>query len=148
MDNDRVEALLNKGVVEGVYPGAVLLVAFQGDVLFKHVGSRTLVPEVLPMGRDTIFDLASLTKPLATTLAVMKLFDSGIIELDQPLEDLLPKALPRDKKTITPRLLLSHSAGFADWKPFYLELDHIRREERRGRLRAELLDIPLAYPPG
>ena len=148
MDNDRVEALLNKGVVEGVYPGAVLLVAFQGDVLFKHVGSRTLVPEVLPMGRDTIFDLASLTKPLATTLAVMKLFDSGIIELDQPLEDLLPKALPRDKKTITPRLLLSHSAGFADWKPFYLELDHIRREERKGRLRDELLDIPLAYPPG
>ena len=148
MDNDRVEALLNKGVVEGVYPGAVLLVAFQGDVLFKHVGSRTLVPEVLPMGRDTIFDLASLTKPLATTLAVMKLFDSGIIELDQPLEDLLPKALPRDKKTITPRLLLSHSAGFADWKPFYLELDPIRREERKGRLRAELLNIPLAYPPG
>jgi len=75
MDNDRVKALLNKGVTEGVYPGAVFLVAFEGEVLLKHVGSRTLVPKVLPMEGDTIFDLASLTKPLATTLAVMKLID-------------------------------------------------------------------------
>jgi len=148
MDNGRVEALLNKGVVEGVYPGAVLLVAFEGEVLLKHVGNRTLVPEVLPMEKDTIFDLASLTKPLATTLAVMKLFDSAQIELDQPLEDLLSKVFPREKKAITPRLLLSHSAGFADWKPFYLELDHIRREEKKRRLKDELLNIPLAYPSG
>ena len=148
MDKDRVEKLLNMGVVEGVYPGAVLLVAFKGDVLFQHVGSRALVPEVLSMERDTIFDLASLTKPLATTLAVMKLFDSGEIQLDQPLEDLLSKALPQDKQNIALRLLLSHSAGFADWKPFYLELDHIRREERKERLRKELLNIPLAYSPG
>ena len=148
MGNDHVKALLNKGVAEGVYPGAVLLVAFEGEILLKHVGSRTLIPEVLPMERDTIFDLASLTKPLATTLALMKLFDSGEIQLDQSLEDLLSKALPQDKKNITPRLLLSHSAGFADWKPFYLELDHIRREERTGRLRDELLNIPLVYPPG
>ena len=130
MDNDCIEVLLNKGVVEGVYPGAVLLVAFEGEIrLFQHVGSRALVPETVPMERETVFDLASLTKPLATTLAAMKLIDSAIIELDQPLEDLLPKVLPQDKKTITSRLLLSHSAGFADWKPFYLELDHIRREE-------------------
>jgi len=148
MDNGRVEALLNKGVVEGVYPGAVLLVAFEGEVLLKHVGNRTLVPEVLPMEKDTIFDLASLTKPLATTLAVMKLFDSAQIELDQPLEDLLSKVFPREKKAITPRLLLSHSAGFADWKPFYLELDHIRREEKKRRLKDVLLNIPLAYPSG
>ena len=149
MDKDRVEALLNKGVVEGVYPGAVLLVAFEGEILFfRQIGCRALVPKVLPMERDTIFDLASLTKPLGTTLAVMKLIDSAEIELDQPLEDLLPKALPQDKKLITPRLLLSHSAGFADWKPFYLDLDHIQREERKERLREELLNIPLEYPPG
>jgi len=148
MNKDRVEALLNRGVVEGVYPGAVLLVAFEGDVLFQHVGSRALVPKVLPMERDTIFDLASLTKPLATTLAVMKLVDSGKIELDQPLEDLLPKTLPQDKRTITPRLLLSHSAGFADWKPFHIDLDNIRPEERKANLREQLINIPLIYPLG
>lgn len=149
MNKDRVEALLNKGVVEGVYPGAVLLVAFEGEILlFQQVGSRALVPKVLTMERDTIFDLASLTKPLAISLAVMKLIDSGRIELDQPLEDLLTKALPRDRKSITPRLLLSHSAGFVDWKPFYLDLDNIRPEERKDNLREQLLNIPLLYPLG
>lgn len=149
MNKDRVEALLNKGVVEGVYPGAVLLVAFEGEILlFQQVGSRALVPKVLTMERDTIFDLASLTKPLAISLAVMKLIDSGRIELDQPLEDLLPKALPRDRKSITPRLLLSHSAGFVDWKPFYLDLDNIGPEERKDNLREQLLNIPLLYQPG
>jgi len=149
MNKDRVEALLSKGVMESVYPGAVLLVAFKGEtLLFQHVGSRALVPKTLPVERDTIFDLASLTKPLATTLAVMKLIDSARIELDQPLEDLLRKALPGDKRTITPRLLLSHSAGFADWKPFYLDLDNIRPKERKANLREQLLDIPLVYPPG
>ena len=149
MNKNRVEALLSKGVVEGVYPGAVLLVAFEGKTLFfQQVGSRALVPKTLPMERDTIFDLASLTKPLATTLAVMKLIDSGKIELDQPLEDLLPKDLPRDKKTITLRLLLNHSAGFADWKPFYLDLENIRPEERKANLREQLLNIPLLYPHG
>lgn len=149
MNKDRVEALLNKGVVEGVYPGAVLLVAFEGEILlFQQVGSRALVPKVLTMERDTIFDLASLTKPLAISLAVMKLIDSGRIELDQPLEDLLTKALPRDRKSITPRLLLSHSAGFVDWKPFYLDLDNIGPEERNANLREQLLNIPLLYQPG
>ena len=149
MNKDRIEALLNKGVVEGVYPGAVLLVAFEGEILFfQHVGSRALVPKTLPMERDTIFDLASLTKPLAISLAVMKLIDSANIELDQPLEDLLTKAVPRDKKTITPRFLLSHSAGFADWKPFYLDLYNIRPEERKANLREQLLNIPLLYPHG
>jgi serine-type D-Ala-D-Ala carboxypeptidase len=149
MNKDRVEALLNKGVVEGVYPGAVLLIAFEGETLLcQQVGSRTLVPKTLPMKRDTIFDLASLTKPLATTLAIMKLIDSDRIELDQPLEDLMQKVLPQDKRTITLRLLLSHSAGFVDWKPFYLDLDNIRIEERKANLRGQLLNIPLLYPPG
>ena len=149
MNKDRVESLLNKGLIEGVYPGAVLLVAFGGKIrLFQQVGSRALVPKAPPMDRDTIFDLASLTKPLATTLAVMKLVDSAEIELDQPLEDLLPKALPRDKRPITPRFLLSHSAGFAHWKPFYLDLDNRGPEERKADLRERLLNIPLIYPPG
>ena len=149
MDKERVEALLNKGVEESVYPGAVILVAFDGEItVFQNVGSRALVPRTLPMERDTIFDLASLTKPLAISLALMKLVDSAQIELDQPLEDLLPKALPQDKKTITPRLLLIHSAGFADWKPFYLDLENISPEERKADLRERLLNIPLLYAPG
>jgi CubicO group peptidase (beta-lactamase class C family) len=149
MLKDRVKALLDNGITEGVYPGAVLLVAREGKIrFFQECGNRTLVPHAVPMKKNTIFDLASLTKPFATALAMMKLVDAGKVGLDEPLEDLLPKAAPNDKKTITPRLLLSHSAGFVDWKPFYLELDHRALEERKTNLREKLLSTPLMYPPG
>jgi CubicO group peptidase (beta-lactamase class C family) len=144
-----IETLLQKGRREGVYPGAVLLAA-RGDVirLFAAVGERALAPHPLPMEEETLFDLASLTKPLGTTLAVMKLVDAGTIDLDRPLEELLQQAVPEDKKGITPRLLLSHSAGFKDWMPFYLELDHVALKDRKAVLRNRLLTLPLAYAPG
>jgi CubicO group peptidase (beta-lactamase class C family) len=100
------------------------------------------------MEKGTIFDLASLTKPLATTLALMKQVDSGNIYLDQPLMTLLREPLSRDKGAITPRLLLCHSAGFADWKPFYLDLLTHDLERRKGVLRSRILQDPLVYQPG
>ena len=87
---NRVYEILNEGIKEGVYPGAVLLVARRGSVVFLHeVGHLSLRPEKIPMKRDTIFDLASLTKPVATTLAVMKLVDEKKLGLDEPLEAIL-----------------------------------------------------------
>jgi CubicO group peptidase (beta-lactamase class C family) len=148
-EKDRIEDLLIKGVKQGVYPGAVLLVV-QGDniVFFKEAGDRVLIPHAAPMHKDVIFDLASLTKPLATTLAVMKLVDEKKIDLDQSLAGLLSKAIPRDKRSITPRLLLSHCGGYADWKPLYVDLENFRVEKRKDILRERLLDMPLLYEPG
>ena len=144
-----IETLLQEGRQEGVYPGAVLLAAHGGTMrLFVAVGKRALAPHPLPMEKETCFDLASLTKPLGTTLAMMKLVDAGRINLDQSLEDLLQQAVPEDKKGITPRLLLCHSAGFTDWMPFYLELDRVPLKDRKAVLRKQLLDLSLAYLPG
>ncbi|MCD6295840.1 MAG: serine hydrolase, partial [Deltaproteobacteria bacterium] len=56
--------------------------------------------------------------------------------------------MPKDKRTLTPRLLLNHCAGFADWKPFYLELDNVRLEKRKDILRERILSMPLAYQSG
>jgi len=146
---DRINTLLDRGVEEGVFPGAVLLVARKELVLFlKETGHRSLIPNRIPMKKDTIFDLASLTKPLATTLALMKLVDGGKVELDQPLSRLIPTPVPSDKKDLTPRLLLSHSAGFTDWKAFYLDLMGYESEERKRILREQILKDPLAYSPG
>jgi CubicO group peptidase (beta-lactamase class C family) len=146
---DTITEFLEEGVKGEVYPGAVLLVSQAGKILFFQVaGIRSLTPKGMPMGRDTIFDLASLTKPLATSLAVMKLVESGSVDLDQPLQDLLPVIVPKDKRTVTPRFLLCHSAGFAEWKPFYLELQNLRTHERKPALRERLLSLPLIYPPG
>jgi CubicO group peptidase (beta-lactamase class C family) len=145
----KVNALLERGVVEGVFPGAVLLVAKKGRVLFlKETGHLSLIPERIPIKRDTVFDLASLTKPLATTLSLMKLVDGGKVELDQSLSRLVPTPVPSDKKDLTPRLLLSHSAGFTDWKSFYLDLMAYESEERKRILREQILKDPLAYAPG
>jgi serine-type D-Ala-D-Ala carboxypeptidase len=144
-----VTSLLDEGIAQRIYPGAVLLAARRGDVrIFQAVGKRTLVPDPLPMSRETLFDLASLTKPLATTLAMMKLVNEDRIGLDAPLEALIPHGIPEDRRGITPRLLLTHSAGYVDWRPFYLDLASVAPKNRKAAVRKRLLDIHLAYEPG
>ncbi len=146
---NRLKALLREGVREKIYPGAVLLVAFRGKIVFfQEVGRRSLVLPACPVRKDTIFDLASLTKPLATTLAVMKCVDNGTLTLDQPLENLLPAPLPGDKRHLTPRWILAHCSGFAAWKAFYTELVRHPSKERKKLLRKWVMESPLAYSPG
>ena len=145
----RIVEVLEDGTKEGVYPGAVLLIACRGEIVFlKAVGHRSIVPMKRPMKIDTVFDLASLTKPLATTLVMMKVVDQGIIDLDQALSELLPFADLRDKRKLTPRLLLSHAAGLADWKPFFMGLIQFPPEIRRAILREQIIGLPFAYSPG
>lgn len=144
-----VQQLLIEGAREGVYPGAVLLVARKNEIVFfEQTGNRALLPTPFPMKKDTPFDLASLTKPLATTLSIMKLFDEGAVHPDQSLDDLLQISVPPDKAAITLRFLLSHCAGFPDWMPFYLELASEAPRKRKTLLRERLLEITLAYSPG
>ncbi len=147
--NSSLQALIEEGLRKAVYPGAVLLVAQKEQcVFFEETGHLSLIPEPVPMKKDTIFDLASLTKPLATTLALMKLTDEGKIDLDAPLLELIKTSPLRDKKDLTPRLLLNHSAGFTDWKPFYLDLIEYPLGERKRVLRERVIEEPLAYAPG
>jgi len=147
--NDHIKKLLLEGVNNGVFPGAVLLVAHKGRIVFlQEAGYRSLETERGPVHKHTIFDLASLTKPLATTFAIMKLVDEGKALLDRPISDLLPGTLPVDKRNLTLRLMLSHSAGFPDWKPFYLKLTQFRPDERRRLVREWIMSMDLVYRPG
>lgn len=144
-----VRNLLKKGADEGVYPGAVLLVSRKNEIVFfEQAGNRVLLPEPLPMEKETPFDLASLTKPLATTLSIMKLFDQGSVHLNQTLGDLLQIPVPADKGTITLGHLLAHCAGCQDWAPFYLEPLDEKPKRRKSLLRTKLLNMPLKYTPG
>lgn len=141
--------LLEKGVSDVVYPGAVLLVAKGGQIIFlKEAGNLSIIPGVLPMKKDTIFDLASLTKPLATTMAVMKLVNDGMMGLDQSLADLIKTSPLGDKKALTVRSILNHCAGFKDWLPFYSDLIKYKADIRKKTLRKKLIEEPLQYLQG
>jgi len=144
-----IQALLMEGVKTGVYPGAVLLVARKGTIVFHGTaGNGSMLPKGSPIHKDTIFDLASLTKPLATTLAVMKLVSDETVQLDQSLAELLKQRVPTEKEKVTLRHLLSHSAGFPDWKPFYLKLIQYEPGKRKEILRQWILEESLVFPPG
>jgi CubicO group peptidase (beta-lactamase class C family) len=146
--SDNITEFLKDGFRENTYPGAVLLMARKEDIVFFHnVGKRAVRPKPLPMEKETIFDLASLTKPLATTLAIMKLVDEGLLDLDKPISCLIQPFPWKKKADITPRLLLNHSAGLPDWKPFYLELIRHPLEKRKSVLRQSIMEEPLCHEP-
>jgi CubicO group peptidase (beta-lactamase class C family) len=101
-----------------------------------------------PMSRQTVFDLASLTKPLATTLAVARLVDQGRIDLDQPVKKWLPVLGGSDKAAITVRQLLGHQSGFPAHRLFCMTLKSIAPKERKSAVLDLLRQTPLARKPG
>jgi uncharacterized protein YbbC (DUF1343 family)/CubicO group peptidase (beta-lactamase class C family) len=107
-----VDAIVEKAVAEGNIPGAVLLVGHNGKVIHsKAFGSRSLEPVREPMTIDTIFDLASLTKCLATATSVMKLVEEGRVRLGDSVATYLPEFAQNGKKDITIRDLMTHYSG-------------------------------------
>ncbi len=103
---------VDQAVRDGLIPGAVLIVGHDGKILHrKAYGSRALVPESEPMTVDTIFDLASLTKVIATTSGAMKIFEDGKLRLSDKVTDYLPE-FQGGKSDITLRDLMTHFSGF------------------------------------
>jgi uncharacterized protein YbbC (DUF1343 family)/CubicO group peptidase (beta-lactamase class C family) len=116
MGNDdsfrTVDSIVEKAVAEGNIPGAVLLIGHDGRVVHrKAFGSRSLEPVREPMTTDTIFDLASLTKCIATATSVMKLVEQGRIRLGDSVSIYLPDFAQNGKKDITIRDLMTHYSG-------------------------------------
>jgi uncharacterized protein YbbC (DUF1343 family)/CubicO group peptidase (beta-lactamase class C family) len=107
-----VDSIVDKAVAEGNIPGAVLLIGHDGKVIHrKAFGSRSLEPVREPMTIDTIFDLASLTKCIATATSVMKLVQDGRIRLGDSVSTYLPDFAQNGKKDITIRDLMTHYSG-------------------------------------
>ncbi len=99
-------------IAAGHVPGAVILVGNRGKTVYrKAFGLRAMTPRALPMKVDTIFDLASLTKVVATTTAVMMLVDRGLIHLDKPAAAYWPAFAANGKGGITIRQLMTHTSG-------------------------------------
>lgn len=147
-----IDGTLSRVLVRRVTPGAVVLVARRGVIakwqaygyasLYKN-GDYALVGDPVAMHKDTIFDLASVTK-LFTATAVMQLWDEGKFKLDDPVAKYLPAFGVHGKANVTIRELLTHTSGFQPDPPTPLyEIPGTRKD----RL-AYVLQLPLAYPPG
>ncbi|WP_326547510.1 serine hydrolase domain-containing protein [Mycolicibacterium sp. ND9-15] len=125
-DLPAVSRLMNDAVAANRMPGAVVAVGHGGEIVFQRAyGSRRLATEPAldgapapaePMTEDTIFDVASLTKPLATATAVMQLYEQGKVGLDDPVQRYLPRFNSADdpqRAEVTVRMLLTHTSGIA-----------------------------------
>src|SRR5579875_1848042 len=103
---------IEKAMQQGKLPGAVIEVGHNGSIVYRRaIGYRRLVPSRLPMRLDTIFDMASCTKIVATTTAIMQLFQEGKIRLDDPVSEYWPDFAANGKQDITVRELMTHYSG-------------------------------------
>ncbi|MFB7499426.1 serine hydrolase domain-containing protein [Streptomyces sp. NPDC056161] len=143
-DSDRIEALLDEGVRDKVYPGAVWAV---GDPTGIRVQGATGVldpdePDV-PMRPDTVFDAASLTKILAVWSSIGALWEDGALDLDQTLGTFWPETTRHPLGTVTARQLLTHTAGL----PLRAQLKNLYGTNQDD-IRRGVLDEQLHRPPG
>ncbi len=143
-----LRTLLEEAIAAGAFPGATWGVAQQGHVrALGAAGGFTYEPSSPRVTAGTVYDLASLTKVMATTAMAMLLYERGLLELDLALGDLLPGFViggepGAGKHRVTLRLLLAHASGLPGYAPLFLE-----HPSAPGLLRA-CLQLPLAAAPG
>lgn len=139
-----VARMVEHGIREGIYPGAVVVIGRRDTILyasgFGHVtwSARARTPSV----GDTRWDLASLTKVVATTSAVLVLVDQGRVLLDAPVARYLPRFTGQGRERVTVRMLLDHTSGLPAYLPFY------RLATSRSNAVSLLYRQSLRHPPG
>jgi CubicO group peptidase (beta-lactamase class C family) len=144
-----LDDFLQAGVKQGIYTAAVALVGVKGELCWQGAAGRlNSAPNSPPVTPDTLFDLASLTKPLATTLALMRLAAEGRLTLQSTLGEVLPVPwLPADKQPLTLASLLAHRAGLPAWRPYYREVLAAPVAARPTLLPRLAAAEPLEYEP-
>jgi uncharacterized protein YbbC (DUF1343 family) len=138
-----VDPIINDAIAQQQIPGAVLIVGHNGEVVYrKAYGSRALVPHREGMTLDTIFDCASLTKVVATTTAIMQLWEQGKFRMSDPVAKYIPEFAQNGKQDITIRQLLVHYSGLPE------DLDLVKKWEGRDTAYRMALEIAPEKPPG
>jgi CubicO group peptidase (beta-lactamase class C family) len=154
---DPIAGAMQCAVDEGVFPGAVLLVRLRGNIVYHRAfGHAVLLPDPAPASPDTIYDLASLTKPLATASALLCLIQDGQLGLDVSVQEILVELAGSAIGQATVAHLLNHSSGSPAWRPFYervAEQDRIQPgflgSDRAKRLVMQMIrDEALLSPIG
>ena len=130
----RVDRALDQAIDAAEIPGVVVLARMRREGgLLEHLSVRGLAvvrPERIPMARETVFDMASLTKVMATTTALLLLVHEHAVALDDPVAKVLPAFAERGKEAVTLRHLLTHSSGLRPWRGYHEVL--LERERKKG----------------
>jgi CubicO group peptidase (beta-lactamase class C family) len=117
---DPIHAALQRAVEDGTFPGAVLAVRLRGALVYEGaVGRLSLQSDDEAVTLQTCYDLASLTKVLATTTALLLLIQRGQVALDDRIDHILPEFRESPVGVATVRQLLTHSSGLPGWRPYY-----------------------------
>lgn len=139
---------MKQAVSDEVFPGGVLLVSSAGSEFFFQAYGYANIFSGRLMKRDTVFDLASFTKPLATTLAIIKLISQQKLELGQRIGSILTQFDRTDKGRISIENLLYHNSGLPDYRPYYKVLCNLEPHLRKDALKELLVKEPLINSPG
>jgi CubicO group peptidase (beta-lactamase class C family) len=123
-DLEKIDAIVEEAIREGATPGAVVMVLKDGKIVFDRAYGHHAYDQAVPTQSSDIFDLASVTKIFATTIAAMRLADQGKLDLDATVGTYLSelKSSHPDKAAIRVRDLLTHRAGFIPYIPFFLKV--------------------------
>jgi len=142
--NSHLSAFLGEHISSGEFPSAVYLVAGDGAVVFADaLGHSVVEPYRIANTLDTIYDLASLTKPLITGLLCARRIELGELTLDSSVSHYLPEFERTDKQMITVRELLTHTSGLPAWRPLYLLTN-----DEPDRAVGAIASLDLEYKPG
>jgi serine-type D-Ala-D-Ala carboxypeptidase len=149
--NKMLEKIFRNAISQGIFPGAASSV-FQGlgssrQGMISCYGSTSYEAGKL-VDPATIYDLASLTKPLATLPALVSLMGAARINFSQKLEDLLQTKVPGDKREISLRDMMGHRAGLASYLPLFSLVDQKDPDQLKREVLRIILDHPLVHPPG
>lgn len=152
-----LDTFLRQATDSGTVPGAVVCVAAHGQVVWHRAyGAAALTPQYRPMRCNTLFDIASLTKVVATTSLLLLAHHEGVCHLDAALQHFYPQTRGTPVGSITVRQLLAHTGGLAAWRPLYKTLlpegpaCHTTSSAavRRHQAVQTILQEPLTSPPG
>jgi serine-type D-Ala-D-Ala carboxypeptidase len=146
---DAIEAFILREIERGSFPGAAWAIGTSRELLLEGAaGHAVLEPEVIAARTDTIWDAASLTKPLVTTTLALQAVCEGLLDLDAPVSRWIEEfGGEQARREITITDLLTHRAGFEAWYPLYTAVDR-REEDPLATYIRKIAELPLQYARG
>lgn len=134
----KVDSIVHDAMKQKVFPGSVVLAVHEGEIVYHKAFGNYMYEASQPVSYESIFDLASVTKISATTVAVMKLYEQGRLDLKKKLGDYLPMVRGTNKENLRVDDILLHQAGLVPFIPFYKEtIDSVTGEPKPAVYRSK-----------